>query len=349
MSQEINQEENTILSFNGENDVNEYDSDAELDDIQREMMTYFENDDEEESVSSFESETESQGTQESNERPNMDRGIGRGRGRGRGRSRGRGRGRSRGLRGGYNDLTPRENVEITKSPSLGERNARNLDKEIDVDENAIPGEGKNRAKWLNKGQEFDHDLQDNLFSSDSGPTVLEGAIKDPIDAFDLFFPEDELIKNIFVRETNRRAYQELADEKNMELLGDWKVLTVKEMKVWLASIITMSMIKMPSERDYFSLSPIFSCNLIRNMMRRKRWEQIKHCFSVASPTPDENSNDRLAKVRPFLKLVLEIIQKNWTLGRDAALDESQCKCGHRNARCSYRGETKNPCQIMFVL
>jgi hypothetical protein len=126
MSQEINQEENTILSFNGENDVNEYDSDAELDDIQREMMTYFENDDEEESVSSFESETESQGTQECNERPNMDRGIGRGRDRGRGRSRGRGRGR--GLRGGYNALTPRENVEITKSPSLGERNARNVDK-----------------------------------------------------------------------------------------------------------------------------------------------------------------------------------------------------------------------------
>ena len=155
----------------------------------------------------------------------------------------------------------------------------------------------------------------------------------------MFFPEDELIKNIFVRETNRRAYQELADEKNMELLGDWKVLKVKEMKALLASIITMSMIKMPSERDYFSLSPIFSCNLIRNMTRRKRWEQIKHCFSVASPTPDENSNDRLAKVRPFLKLVLEIIQNNWTLGRDAGLDESQCKCFHRNTRCSYRGET----------
>ena len=47
-------------------------------------------------------------------------------------------------------------------------------------------------------------------------------------------------------------------------------------------------------------------------------------------------------MRPFLELVLEIVQKNWTLGRDAALDESQCKCGHRNARCSYRGETKKP-------
>ena len=68
----------------------------------------------------------------------------------------------------------------------------------------------------------------------------------------------------------------------------------------------------------------------------------KAFFSVASPTSYENRKDRLTKVRPFLKLVLKIVQRNWTLGRDAALDESQCKCGHRHARCSYRKETKKP-------
>ena len=90
-------------------------------------------DNEEKNVSSFDGETEAQGTQESSEILYKDRGIGRGRGRGSGRGRGRGRGSiSRKMdvigRGGDDYLIPTTNLSSTNSPSLGERNYINVDK-----------------------------------------------------------------------------------------------------------------------------------------------------------------------------------------------------------------------------
>ena len=103
----------------------------------------------------------------------------------------------------------------------------------------------------------------------------------------------------------------------------------------------MGVVQLPSETDYWSDTHLGQ-PIVKRTMSRNRFTQIKHCLSVALPTAEQNEADRIAKVRPFLDLVNQISRSRYRLPQDLSSDESQAQCGHRYARCSYRGETKKP-------
>lgn len=204
----------------------------------------------------------------------------------------------------------------------------------------IPGTGANRARWKDIGERVEMILSD-MYTGESGAKVpADQPITAPVQAFDTFVC-DEVI-DALRKPTNRRAHIELGrSEAPPKILDNWKDVSRKEMKVFLVTLILIGLMGLPADTDYWSTG-LLGYPVIKSLMSRDRWMQIKHCLSVANPSQSENADDKLAKVRPFLDLVQRIIRGHWTLGCDCGLDESQCRCGHRHARISHRGETKKP-------
>lgn len=200
--------------------------------------------------------------------------------------------------------------------------------------------GKNQARWLPKGQRVDIDLSE-MYAGESGPVCEDPAtIEKEIDAFDRFYTED-IIRERLLRPTNRRAHIELAHEEPPKLLDGWVDVSMGQMYSFLAILFYAPLMKVPNIKDYWSTT-ILQVPLVKSLMPRDRFLQIKHCFSVANPSQVENAADRLAKTRHWLDDVRKISQRNWVLGLDVGLDESQCLCAARNARCAHRAEKNKP-------
>ena len=156
---------------------------------------------------------------------------------------------------------------------------------------------------------------------------------------DILFTKD-LLSRIRIM-SNRRAHQELGRAGSSKTLEGWRDISEAEIYGFLAIVIFMGVVQLPSERDYWSES-ILGQGIVKKTMSRNRFFQIKHCLSVADPSAEQIANDRIAKVRPFLDEINTISRSRYQLPQDLSLDESQAQCGHRYARCSYRGETKKP-------
>lgn len=200
---------------------------------------------------------------------------------------------------------------------------------------AASGSGVNAAAWAAAG--VDIDLPAFTAATGKVPPAPGTEIEHPID---LFLTPD--IITLIRVQTNRRAHQELSFPTPPRLLSNWRDISEAELRAFLAVIIIMGLHILPDETDYWSVDPRIGVQPVGQLMARDRFKQIKHCLMVANPTPEQNAQDRLAKVRPFLDMVKTISQSRFQPHQDLSLDESQCQCGHRHARFSYRGETKKP-------
>lgn len=200
-----------------------------------------------------------------------------------------------------------------------------------------PGPLANYAAWANVA--IDVDIPP--FIGDAGPVLPpEGGAEALSHSVDLFLTPP--ILNMIRLETNRRAHLELGAAAHDKLLDNWKDVSAGEVSALLSIIITMGLMELPDEDDYWCTDDYWSVPFVSNLMSRKRFKQMKHCLMVANPTVEQNAEDKLAKVRPFLGLVGEISRARYQPYQDCSLDESQCQCGHRHARFAYRGETKKP-------
>jgi Transposase IS4 len=175
------------------------------------------------------------------------------------------------------------------------------------------------------------------FTAHPGP--IPPAVAPDLDA-DLFITPE--IVEMIRKQTNRRAYMELSKETPPQLLQGWKEVSIGDVYGFLSITITMGLQERPEEADFWSTDEYLGCTAVRHTMPYARFKQIKHCLMVANPTEEANARDKLAKVRPFLNAIRDIIMARYHPSQDLSLDESQCKCGHRYSRVSYRGETKKP-------
>jgi hypothetical protein len=195
--------------------------------------------------------------------------------------------------------------------------------------------GVNAAAWVTAGI----DIAMPAFTAATGkvPPPPGTEYEHPVD---LFLTPDILLQ-IRVH-TNRRAHIELAAPTPPAALTNWRDVSQPELYAFLAILIVMGLHNVPEESDYWSTSDYLGVPAVGRLMARNRFKQIKHCLMVANPTAEENAADRLAKVRPFLNMVNTVSQLRYRPHQDLSLDESQCQCGHRHARFSFRGETKKP-------
>ncbi|KAH8008640.1 hypothetical protein HPB51_000351 [Rhipicephalus microplus] len=79
-------------------------------------------------------------------------------------------------------------------------------------------------------------------------------------------------------------------------------MTVNDLEQFIGTVLTMSLIKLPQTRMYWSQR--FRVSQVADTMTRDRWEEIKQSlhFSDNQEAPDQNDpeRDRLYKVRPLL-------------------------------------------------
>eukprot|EP00053_Salpingoeca_punica_P012107 m.108001 g.108001 ORF g.108001 m.108001 type:complete len:605 (+) comp15858_c0_seq1:313-2127(+) len=147
------------------------------------------------------------------------------------------------------------------------------------------------------------------------------------DVLQLYFNE-EVIKRLRV-ETNVYAARNQLDF----------VFTDEDIYGYLTIIFYAGLHNIDSCAEMFDADKRHSTDFCRQVMSRNRFQAIKRCISVANPDAATNTNDKLAKVRPFLDLVRDISQKNYRPQQHLALDETSLQCAHRNSRVSYRSQS----------
>ncbi len=198
------------------------------------------------------------------------------------------------------------------------------------------GGRKNRAEWVhNTGINI---TMPPFAAAEAGPVLPPTP---PEHTVDLFLTPDvvEMVRS----ETTRRGYFELATRTPPpRLLDGWQALAAADVYGFFAIIIIMGIHDLPCEEDYWSTDDVLGVKCVRTLMPYARFKAIKHCLMVANPSAEQNAADKLAKVRPFINITKGIIRARYKAQQDLSLDESQCQCGHRYSRISYRGETKKP-------
>ena len=84
-------------------------------------------------------------------------------------------------------------------------------------------------------------------------------------------------------------------------------------------VIAMGLISLPSVSDYFTVEPILSHPCFPSIMSRNRFQQINRYFHISNLIL--YPNDKLAKVRPFIELLVEKFQRHWTPHTEISIDE----------------------------
>ncbi|GBB97600.1 hypothetical protein RclHR1_03010003 [Rhizophagus clarus] len=169
-------------------------------------------------------------------------------GRGSNRGRGRGRGRGKGRGGGRNNNSERDN-------NNGEQIAQ-----------LPPPPFFNAFQHVRPLHEFKINLSRDFLLSPL-----------PYSIFSLFFSLEQI--EIIVKNTNKYAYVKNAGEGR-----DWKELTTKEFKIWLAILIYAGVFKLPSIRDYWNKDSKFPEHKITTFMSLIRFEQIKRFMHISDCT-----------------------------------------------------------------
>ena len=171
--------------------------------------------------------------------------------------------------------------------------------------------GKNDAAWSRLPIELDIPA----FTAPTGIIPPPDPPEHPIDCF-----ITTAILEMFRIQTNCRAHSELAQVSHKKILDDWKDVSVGEMHAFIAIVVTMGINELPDVLDYWSTDSYYHNSFVSSLMPRDRFKQIKHCLMVANPTPQENTDDRLAKVRPLLDLVNKISRDRFNPHQDLSLE-----------------------------
>lgn len=205
------------------------------------------------------------------------------------------------------------------------------------------GRGRARARHTNLGTWLDteQDVDIPPFIAEAGPTERCMSVATPLEALDLFM-DGEMLSHIRLY-TNRRAHQILARPNPPAFMSNFQTIELKDLQCYLAILIYMKLVNLPSENMYWSTDPKYALPVVRQTMSRTRFRQIKAAFCVALPWEAENKEDKLAKVRPFINMVKDRMKRNYVPHQDLGLDESQIRCSHRGARVAYRAaKVKKP-------
>jgi hypothetical protein len=120
-------------------------------------------------------------------------------------------------------------------------------------------------------------------------------------------------------ETNR--YAGSLDEKGRARGGHgWYPVTVRELKVFLATSLYMGMKKLPNVKAYWAKSEeIFYCNVIAGLFTRKRFTTLMRCLHITDPSTYVADNtsphfDKMHQTRWLIDAIRGACKEQWNLG-----------------------------------
>jgi hypothetical protein len=112
-------------------------------------------------------------------------------------------------------------------------------------------------------------------------------------------------------------------------LNQWTATTPDEMKVFVAHLIIMGLIKKPSLESYWSRKSVTRTSFFGTYMVRNRFQNILWNLHV-SPSPEvnppygEEGHDPLYKVREMVDMMERNFKLKYTPGKILSMDESCC-------------------------
>jgi len=115
---------------------------------------------------------------------------------------------------------------------------------------------------------------------------------------------------------------------------EWRDCDEAEMRLYLAIVCYMGVVRVPSRRHIFDPQSIYGQEWVFSKMSRTRFDAISRCLHSDSPwdfTPqqreEKNKRDPFWQTDAFCERLSENFSTYWTLGQCSDLDE--CTCGFR--------------------
>lgn len=141
-----------------------------------------------------------------------------------------------------------------------------------------------------------------------------------LDFFSLFFNE-ELIE-LITRETNEFASAfftaNISDPGPSDAPSNFVPVTDKEIRVFLALVMLMSIIKKPTIHMYFTTDTVFATPFFNSAMSRNRFCDVLRFLHFTS----DSSGPRLYKIQPVLEILSKNFKELYTPDREICIDES---------------------------
>ncbi|KAG8232015.1 hypothetical protein J437_LFUL011956 [Ladona fulva] len=100
----------------------------------------------------------------------------------------------------------------------------------------------------------------------------------------------------------------------------WRDTCNEEMETFLGILIAMGMSHLPKMRLYWSKKPLYRNDLIRNAMKRERFEQLIKCLHFNNN--EEEPENRLSKIQPLLDLLIAKFKGTLIPSENIVIDES---------------------------
>ena len=197
--------------------------------------------------------------------------------------------------------------------------SRNDDEELHTTQ-AEEGSSSNH-QWLDS----EADPIEIPFEAIPGLKVDMPADARPVDYLLLFW-SDEILE-IIVNETNNYAASILnkSNVTRTSRISRWTPLDIPELKRFLANIIFMGIVRMPSLRDYYK-NDMYNMTFFKNNMSQRRFELILQCLHFSNNDESvDNSKPYEYNLRKFyslLNILLQNIRDAYVPEKNLALDES---------------------------
>ena len=164
-------------------------------------------------------------------------------------------------------------------------------------------------------------LQSFPFEENSGMNVNIPDGDDPIFYLRLLLT-DGLIKSI-LQCTNVYAQRVINSSRPLcrrSVLNEWRNVTEEEIKKFLGLILHMGLVSMPTYREYWSNSRLYSNELFPSVMPRERFQAIIRFLHFGEDPQYEN--DRLSKIRLLSNHFNRTMNEVYTPSKMLSLDES---------------------------
>ena len=246
--------------------------------------------------------------------------------------------------GSSSEHSDNDTCEINSPFSSSRRRSSSSSEEEEVIQ-PEPGRGRKRTRRaLPKRKDTDFELgwkeqiqmvQKPAFSGVPGINKKFNITEDssPWDIFEIFF-STEMFK-LIQKETNRYATQQINKKKQQgplkpkSVFAQWNTVSLQEIKRFFSIIIHMSVLRMTSLRDYWSLHLIIHTSYAASVgMSRDRFLALLTMLHLnnnnAKAARGQPGYDTLSKIRPIIDTLMTKFQEVYAPEEQLTIDEAIC-------------------------
>ena len=211
-----------------------------------------------------------------------------------------------------NDRLDLESSSSQSSSNYDEREYLSSDSEDDI---ALP------TDWTASGRE----RNPFTFRSEHGVKFAVEDKENPVEFFENYF--DEEVVTYLVTETNRFAQQ--FQNENIEAMSPqsrvhkWYDTSANEMKVFIGLLILQGIDSKVESSVYFSSRESVASPFFRKIMSGRRFGLLhKFLHLVDNETITDGPGRKVAKIKPFIDLILKKFKQNYVPNQNVSIDES---------------------------